>query len=48
MSFTIDISFENFDIFNYLYKFEIEFKNLVNFDKHTILNIDRKKIIKKS
>ena len=27
MSFTIDISFENFDVFNDLYKFEKEFKN---------------------
>ena len=27
MSFTIYISFENFDVFNDLYKFEKEFKN---------------------
>jgi len=26
MSFTIDTSFENFDVFNDLYKFEKEFK----------------------
>jgi len=48
MSFTIDTLFENFDVFNDLYSFEKEFKNKtsVKFDKHSILSITKKKLLK--